>query len=166
MADLLLHDSQTDADDLPKLCMICGHAATAHSRHHFMWLPVRARIFGNDFSRARARQYMWMDIPICDSHHGYFWKRAVIIYLPQFLLMATCLIAALLLQQIGEKSSIAWVLGAFGGGAIGCMVWAVIMRHRSLRPKEITPSSITLANVHDDFVAAYAQMKKTGQRHR
>jgi len=142
--------------------MVCGRPAEGHSRQHFTWMPFSKRILNNDAGRARARQQIWVDVPLCEWHVGYFWKRELLKYLPLILIIGLTIILAAVKEE-GYKSTIGVLIAVIGIACCGWLIWVAMVWHRTIRPKEITENSITLTNICDQFVMAIIESKEMNQ---
>jgi hypothetical protein len=125
-------------------------------------MPFSKRVFSNDVGRARARQQMWVDVPLCEWHRRYFWKRELLRYLPLILIIGLTIILAAVSQE-GYKSAIDVLIAVIGIACLGWLIWVAMVWHRTIRPKEITEYSITLTNICDQFVTAIVESKEMNQ---
>jgi hypothetical protein len=88
MAEIRLRDSETELDRLPQMCMVCGQPAVTHIRKKFAWHPpwVIILILINLIVYAVVAlimtKRMTVDVPVCDKHRGYWWKRMLLMLLP------------------------------------------------------------------------------------
>src|SRR6516162_2810859 len=115
MAELLLKGSQTSGDRIPMVCMVCGEAAVKHYRKNFSWVPgwvhicILAGVLPWAIIVAILTKRMWVDVPVCEQHRGYFWKRTAAGILSFLLLAAVSIGAAVLLDEMGAKDAVGYV---------------------------------------------------------
>ena len=151
MAELRLKGSQTRADRLPEVCMACGQPSATHKNKNFAWYPkwtlllifVHVLVFAIVASLLTKR--MRVDVPLCDKHSGYFWKRLVLILLSCLLLALIGLGGGILVaDQFGNDAAGIVCLGA----SVLFLLWlvmVVVIQQTMIRAKEITDRSITLS---------------------
>src|SRR5262249_52687578 len=108
---------------------------------------------------------MTVEVPICDRHRGYWWKRILLMVLPLFLLLAVGLGLFALMEEV-EKGSGGLACIASGGLLFVWIIVFAIVQNRMIRPAEITDQEITLNCVHEDFVVAFEQRGRRSRRPR
>src|SRR5262245_904322 len=88
MAQIILKKRETDAEYLPELCMACGQPATTHIRKNFAWHPpwviilILVNIIVYAIVAMIMTKRMTVDVPVCERHRGYWWKRHLLMWLP------------------------------------------------------------------------------------
>jgi hypothetical protein len=165
MASIRLEQYDLRPGALPPVCMTCGRPSTRVIQKQFSWHPPWVTAFillGLLPYVIIALCLTWqrkVPIPVCEDHRGYFWKRGLALGLSIGLIVAVSIGLVVLIgstQKPGEPPP--EVLGSIcAGGLVFGLIWliaAAIVGHLTIRPKEITDRTITLANVHADFVAA------------
>jgi hypothetical protein len=109
---------------------------------------------------------MTVDVPVCEKHRGYWWKRLLLMFLPLAVLGVIGIMLLVLLGQMTDKDAPGI---ACGGTVVLGVVWlvvAAIVQTMMIRPVEITDHSIDLKNVSGDFVAAFEGSRRRGRRRR
>jgi hypothetical protein len=165
MAELRLKASQTQADRLPQICMACGQPAVKHVRRNFSWCPpwihicIIAGVLPWAIIVAILTKRMWVDVPVCEKHRGYFWKRLLLMILPIVLLLGLSVGIAYLLSEMGEKDSAGLVCLGFGIALLAWIIVIGVIQFTMIRAKDITDRTITLVRIHNDFVTAFEKMQ-------
>jgi hypothetical protein len=166
MAELRLKESQTTGDRMPMVCMVCSEPAVKHYRKNFSWVPgwvhicILAGVLPWAIIVAILTKRMWVDVPVCEQHRGYFWKRTAAGILSFLLLAAVSIGAAVLLDEMGAKDAVGYVCLGSGVLFIGWVITLFVIQTKTLRPKEITDRAITLACVHEGFVSALREFRE------
>ena len=165
MAELLLKGSQTSGDRMPMVCMVCGEPAVKHYRKNFSWVPgwvhicILAGVLPWAIIVAILTKRMWVDVPVCEHHRGYFWKRTAAAILSFVLLAGLCVGAAVLAGEFGDRDAPGYVCLGSAGLFIIWVIALFVLQTKALRPKEITDRRITLTRVHEGFVAALREFR-------
>ena len=171
MARLKLHRYETERDSLPELCMACGQPATAHIRRTFSWFPpwlyvlfVPALLIFYIVAMVLTKR-MTVEVPVCDRHKGYWWKRTLLMFLPLLAICALTVVLAAVLEEVHQGSGGYACVGtaAMFIGWVGILIY---IRLNMIWPAEITDTDITLKRVHQDFVAAFERMERPRRRRR
>jgi hypothetical protein len=165
MAELRLKGSQTTGDRLPMVCMVCGQPAVAHKSKNFAWYPkwtvllifVHVIVFAIVASILTKR--MRVDVPLCENHRGYFWKRTVLILLSFLFLTVLAIGGGIVVADQFPNDAGGIICIGVSGLFLVWLILAIIVGQTMIRPREITERSITLIGVCDDFVAAFKEMK-------
>jgi hypothetical protein len=108
---------------------------------------------------------MIVEIPVCDSHKRYWWKRNSLRFLS---LLAVCGVAAVPLTIFwnSQGRAGAYVCLFIMALMIGWLILVAVLRLNMIRPSEITDRDITLKRVHQDFMNAFEQMERRSRRPR
>ena len=167
MAELQMRESETGEEHMPDVCMACGGPAETHIRRRFSWYPswVVLTVFIAAplavILMVALTKRMTVHVPVCRRHRGYWWKRNLVMFLPLVVLGVIGLAAIALANNQPGQDRIA------GSACVGSFalwfVWllaAAVYQTTMIRPKEITDYSITLKNVHADFVDAYSEIRR------
>ena len=165
MAEIRLKESQTSGDRMPMVCMVCGEPAVKHYRKNFSWVPgwvhicILAGVLPWAIVVAILTKRMWVDVPVCAQHRGYFWKRTAAGILSFLLLAGVSIAACVLLDEMGAKRAVGFACVA---SAVLFLAWVIalfVVQARMLRPKEITDRTIMLTRVHDEFISALREFR-------
>jgi len=165
MATLRLESYDGEVEDLPDLCMQCGAPSALRKNKKFSWFPqwiwvllfvcgvLPFAIVAVIMTKRRT-----VNVPLCEAHKNHWlWRQLVVV--GGLLALIGSLVASLaIIDQAGgaNKDSFSGFLCL--GGTIALIIWliaAVILQSTSIRPKEITDTSITLVGVADVFVEGY-----------
>jgi hypothetical protein len=145
--------------------MACGQPATMHKSKNFAWYPkwtlvlILAHVLIFAIVASILTKRMRVDVPLCEKHRGYFWKRTLLMILSFVLLVAVGIgVVALLSDQLGGDAAGFACIG-FGVLLLIWVIALIIIQQMMIRPSEISERSITLVGVNDDFVAAFEEMK-------
>jgi hypothetical protein len=165
MATLRLESYDGDGMDLPDLCMQCGAPSSLRKNKRFSWFPpwiwillfvcglLPFAIVALVMTKRRT-----VNVPLCEAHKNHWlWRQLVVVGGLLALIGIFVALLALFDEPGGaNKDPLSGMLCL--GGAIGLIIWliaAVIVQSTSIRPKEITDTSITLVGVADVFVEGY-----------
>ncbi|HLW67799.1 MAG TPA: hypothetical protein VKS79_20950 [Gemmataceae bacterium] len=165
MAELRLKQSQTTGDRMPMVCMVCGEPAVKHYRKNFSWVPgwvhitIIAGLLPWAIIVSILTKRMWVDVPVCQQHRGYFWKRTAVAVLSFLLLAVVSIGAAVLLDEMGAKDAVGFVCVGSAGLFFAWVIALFVIQQTMLRPKEITDRSITLTRVHEGFLTALREFR-------
>jgi hypothetical protein len=167
MAELRLKELQAFGDRMPMVCMVCGEPAVKHYRKNFSWVPgwvhitILAGLLPWAIIVAILTKRMWVDVPVCEQHRGYFWKRLAAGFLSFLLLVGLCIGAAVLVGEVAGKNNDAMGYVCVGSGVL-FVAWIILLfviQAKTLRPKEITDRTITLTRVHEGFITALREFR-------
>lgn len=166
MAKLQLNQSETDRDFLPSTCMMCGAPATDHIRKNFSWYPPWVGVFVLVavplfiIMALVMTKRMTVEVPVCDRHRGYWWKRQLFMFLPLVLFFALGVGAMVALGNGPNNDAGGIACAASVGIAIIWLIVAAVIQSLMVRPTEITDRTITLKNVNDDFERAVTEARR------
>ncbi len=148
--------------DLPELCMKCGAPATLRKDKTFSWYPpwvgvlLLAGLIPFLIVALILTKRSRVEVPLCDRHKGHWMIRQLVVIGSLLFLLAGGFLAFLAtVNNKGNDSLSAAVCIGWVVLMIGWVVLAVMVQSTSIRPKEITDTSITLTSVSELFVAAY-----------
>jgi uncharacterized membrane protein len=154
MADVRLDFEDLDRDELPDLCMKCAAPATVRTGKTFSWTPPWARFMGGLMAMAFMKRRS-VNIPLCEEHKNHWVWRHLVTWLS---------LAAVVLLFIGggvlmnaNKTFGGFVIVAAVIGLIAWLVTVIVVWATAINTSEITDYTITLRNVHNDWVRAYHQ---------
>jgi hypothetical protein len=150
---------------LPAVCMQCGAEATVHRRKTFSWYPpwvIVLLLFGLlpfVIVALILTKRMTVAVPLCDQHKGHWTWRAWFIW-GGFVFFVVLGVAAIILlasqenRRGGANEMAGWVCAATAGAGLIWLIVAAFVQSSSIRPSEITDTSITLFHVSPDFIDA------------
>src|SRR5262249_26175320 len=170
MAKLFLYREDTTRDALPELCMKCGQPAVDHIRRPFSWYPPWV---GLTILIAWPvtlvlilvlTKKMTVDVPVCERHRGYWWKRQLLMFLPMLVFLFLGILLAVAFDQMGEKDLVGLACLAFVLIGVVWLFVAAAIQTMMIRPTEITDDSITLKNVDESFVQAFEHRERRRRR--
>jgi hypothetical protein len=166
MARIKLGRHEAEEGDLPQQCIRCGAPQTLVKRKSFSWHPqwvyvlLLVGLLPCLIVALILTKRMTAAIPLCEQHKSYWLKRNAWIWGTCFIVAMACVGAFALVVQgaerkapRGEDLSGLVCLGSTLAGLVWLVVAAVI-QHLTIRPTQITDTSITLTNVSDKFVDA------------
>lgn len=159
MANIQLHESETYRERLPDMCMACGEPAVDHIRRNFSWCPpwvgvlLLAGALPYIIVASITTKRMLVEVPVCDRHRGYFWKRNLLMWLPLLLIGVGGIGLAVAAEQVQRDAS-GIVCGLTALLFIAWLIAAVVIQSFMIKPTEITERSITLKCVHERFADA------------
>jgi hypothetical protein len=167
MAQIRLRRYETEREYLPEVCMACGQASCTHIRKGFSWYPpwvgvtILAGVLPFAIIATILTKRMSVEVPVCERHRGYWWKRYLLMFLPLVLIVAVGIGLFAAASAARNKDLPGMVCG--GSFVVG-LVWlivAAVIQSMMIRPAEITDRSITLKNVHDDFIDALDGLRRS-----
>ena len=172
MAEIQLRQSETDRDRLPDVCMVCGQPATDQINRTFSWYPPWVTL---TFLIAWPlflvlmlvmTKRMRVEVPICEKHRGYWWKRQMLMWLPLLVLLLAGVGAMIAASAAAPRNSdlTGFVCVGFGGLFFVWLIIAAVIQNMMVRPTEITDRTITLKKVHDEFVDAFYKLRRGRDR--
>jgi hypothetical protein len=167
MAALYLHRRDTDRDYLPEVCMACGQPSCAHIRKNFSWCPpwvgitILAGLLPYLIIALILTKRMTVDVPVCERHRGYWWKRYLLMFLPFFLIAGVGIAVGVAFSTPGRDDPSGLICFATFAVGVVWLIVAAIMQTRMIRPTEITDRTIRLKNVHADFVAQFDALRRS-----
>ena len=165
MATIRITRSEVEQNRLPPVCMITGEPTLETKRHKFRWTPpwvnllLMACVLPGLIAALILRQQMTMDVPVAPRKRYHWLWRQLFSTLGVIGCIALVVIGAVLSDRPNRGQNQNVDLGllaaaAAGIGLVVVLIVSVILQYTSVRPKEITDSDITLAGVHEYFVAA------------
>lgn len=167
MAKIRLEKWQTSRDRLPDVCMVCGEPASDHVRKNFSWHPpwvIVTIVAGLVIYAVLAlvlTKRMAVDMPICDRHRGYWWKRSVLMFLPLLLIAVIGIAVFALADQTGYRDAQGFVCGGTIGVGLVWLIFAAVIQSLAIQPTEITDRAIMLKGVHDEFAEAFSTLRQS-----
>ena len=158
---------------MPKICMACGKPAVKHIEKNFSWYPpwlwvlilVGPLVF--IIVGLIITERMFVDVPVCNRHRGYWFKRLSLMWLPPILVGCSCLVViALLANKPKYEPAIGFIIL---GASMFCLIWLIgslIVSFGLVRPTEITRNDITLTNVSPEFLHALDDLHEEERQYR
>ncbi len=167
MATLRLESYDGNVLELPDLCMQCGEPAAVRKSKNFSWFPpwiwvllfvcglLPFAIVGMIMTKRRR-----VEAPLCEEHKNHWLWRQLLVVGSLLGVLAIGFIAwIVLINNEGNRGGDDALAGILCGGSvillIGWIIMAAIVQSGSIRAKEITDTSITLAGVSEVFIQAY-----------
>ncbi|HEY7153245.1 MAG TPA: hypothetical protein VH575_04725 [Gemmataceae bacterium] len=166
MTTVRLESYDGEITDLPDLCMQCGAPSSLRKSKKFAWFPpwiwillfvcglLPFAIVALIMTKRRT-----VNVPLCEEHKNHWmWRQAIVVgsFLALFAIGFVAYISLIDEQPGGNGNPFAGMLCL--GVVIGLIIWliaAVSLHVTSIRPTEITDTSITLAGVSEAFVQEY-----------
>lgn len=173
MSSIRLRARETSADELPMVCMACGRRAKSHIDKTFSWHPdwVNLTLFLGAVPYVifaiTMRQYMAVEVPVCNRHQSYFQNRTIWIAVLTAATFLIGLLAFLLLLAVGGGDAAGALVGGmacFGISVLPAIGGIAYIQTTTIRAREITERSITLVRVHDEFVDAIEELREGSPR--
>lgn len=161
MANVTLSNGETEHGILPRVCCRCGKPADAEKNANFGWYPhwvlwlllINVGVFG--FVAMILRREKTVCLPVCADHNS-FWKGPEI--------FVTISLVGAVIVPIGVADLMAGKpqrSDYFLATLLVCLVWGVfaliigaVWRQRYIRITNMTDETISLKNLHADFVTA------------
>jgi hypothetical protein len=173
MALLRLRDTETRARHLPEICMACGEPSVDHIKKTFSWYPPWIGwlflVGGVPLVVILVlvlTKRMSVELPVCERHRGYFWKRTlwicVALLVPFLAWAAVFAIAMALVDRRDEDSVFGFTCLAFVVVLLLVIGIIAVVQNYAIRPKEITDRTISLIRVHEGFVEAWEAHRDRG----
>jgi hypothetical protein len=170
MARVRFSGRATRRGALPMVCMVCGDDADVRLRKRFSWHPpwVIVLIFTGllpyvlvAFLLTKSKA---VDVPMC-SRHQHYWLFKFLIVAGLFVVTLFAAFGLLALAVANDLGG--WVCFTIIFFFVAWLVATFLVQQFALRPVEITDDSITLGNVHEDFVEEWEAMRgeRTGRRY-
>jgi hypothetical protein len=163
MATVRLESYDGRVLDLPPRCMRCAAPSTTIRSRKFSWHPqwVTVLLFVGLLPYVIVALILTkkarVEVPLCDRHkHHWLWRLLFLAGVPVVLVVGTFLLWLLLSNlggQIRDSASFVWVICA--SLFILWLIAAAIMESLSIRPEEITDTTISLSGVAKAFRDAY-----------
>ena len=161
---------ECNRDLLPKVCMKCGSDATTRLRRTFNWYPgwilvfvligligiIVAAILSTILSKK-----MSLRIPLCDEHRDHWKKRSRWSWILFGLFILASVMLVLILPQNDVPGYVIFLAIAFA--FVGWLIPVGIMQQTAIRPQLITDDTITLINVHRDFIDALKEDRRADE---
>jgi hypothetical protein len=164
MSTVRLDSDYGSVEDLPDLCMKCGAPADLRKNKSFSWYPpwVSALLLAGLIPFAIVALILTkrcrVEVPLCAQHKGHWLMRQLLVIGTLLALLGGGVIAMFAsMDNHGNDNLSGMVCLGWVGLMIGWIVLAAIVQLTSIRPKEITDSSITLTGVSDAFAEAYEE---------
>ena len=168
MATVRMESYDGSVRDLPDVCMKCGAPATVRKHKTFSWYPpwlavlLLAGLLPYIIVVLILTKKSRVEVPLCDAHKHHWLMRQALVLVSLLGLLAVGFVAVLLTTD-GRADS-----GPFG---FVCMGWVLLMiawivmasivQFTSIRPQEITDTSVTLMSVSPLFAEAYEEEDRT-----
>jgi hypothetical protein len=162
MSVVRLESYDNEVEELPDVCMKCGAPSAVLKRKQFAWYPpwVGVLLLAGLIPFAIVAMILTkrcrVEVPLCDRHKNHWLMRQVLVICTLFALLAIVFgtfIATV--DNKGNDSLLGYVCGGWVILMIGWIALACVVHYTSIRPKEITDISITLASVSEQFAEAY-----------
>jgi hypothetical protein len=166
MAQIRLKQRETDREYLPEVCMACGQPSATHIRKTFAWHPpwVIVLILVNLIVYAVVAlimtKRMTVEVPVCEKHRGYWWKRYLLMILPLPIIVALGIGLMIALDQPGQGNLSGMACAGTAGLGLVWLISVAVIQSMMIRAKEITDRTITLTRVNDEFVAALDEVRR------
>jgi hypothetical protein len=139
---------------LPHVCVRCGHPSDGYVEKKFAWWPTWA--YFPPILAMFTTQRMSVKLPVCNRHKNP-WLASQLFAITMLAYLIVGPIVAIFLSVMAERDlgrgnavSIGILAGWFAG-AIVFMALLVLMRRRTILPRRITASEITLWGVCRNF---------------
>jgi hypothetical protein len=167
MATLHVEAYPEDDVDFPSVCMKCGAPASFHKRKTFSWYPpwvavlllagiVPFAILAIILTKRRS-----LDVPLCEAHKRHWGMRQLLVLGTLLGLFGLGVVALIAVSAANNGRGNDAVFGTVCLGwvilMLGWLVLAVIVQYTTIRPSEITDTSISLVSVAPQFVEAYEE---------
>jgi hypothetical protein len=163
MAAIRLESYRDWEDDLPHVCMQCGAPATTIKVKQFTWHPpwigllVLAGLLPYVIVALVLTEKRCVAVPFCAVHRNHWaWRYAVALSgLVVLVLMFFGIVYLSSDRAFGGPDLGGWLCI---GGVVCLIAWGtvvIVLHFTSIRPSEITATSITLQGVHPEFVRAF-----------
>lgn len=174
MATLHVDAYPEDDVDFPSVCMKCGAPSVVHKSKTFSWYPpwlavlllagaLPFIIVALIMTKRRA-----LDVPLCASHKHHWLMRQLLVVGSLFAMLGLGLVAFIGSTAINNGRGNDAVSGVVCIGwvvlMIGWIVLAAVVQYTTIRPNEITDTSITLVSVAEPFVEAYEEEYRVSPR--
>ena len=155
---------QVEEDTLPRVCIVCGDAATDRIHKTFTYTPnwvgflYLCGIFPGAIAEKRFGKEMRVACPVCAKHTRH-WKNVYIAaaagWLPGALLAAVGFLAGMLLDPGNDSDG--QIIGLVAGIGVGVLIWAGVFFYfesKLIIVKKITNEDITFEKVSHAFARA------------
>jgi hypothetical protein len=163
MASITLSRYECSRGLLPEVCAVCGDPATTRRDRNFSWHPswvwilILVNLLVVLIVALLLTRRMSVRLPVCDQHEGYWRRRTLFYTVPTvfvLLVMAGAFAYMVSRPPGGNDSLVGWLcLGSIGLLFVWVVVAAVVQAN-GIRATEITDRTMTLAGLHEEFVAA------------
>ena len=157
MATVTLHADDAEDGRLPRVCALSGERTGDQTERVFAWVPLPLYVLSmfipyGRLVRRLSQKEMTVLLPLKERYHWHWtWRTAV--WLGLVLVGVGGLVGGGLVAN--SQPPVGYALMTGGGVAIlAGIVLRLVLTLASVHATEITPDSITLANVHEDFAAA------------
>ncbi|WP_020475926.1 hypothetical protein [Zavarzinella formosa] len=170
MPKVTLTEYECRNDLLPMVCLKCGAIANTTVRRQFSWYPswvIWLAFLGLMIALVAGvimTKRMVIESPMCDRHQGHWANRKLWTWLALGFLAVLLIVGIELYSeahQQQDKDFFATLI--WGGGATLLVAWlafALVLRIGMIKPKIITSQTITLLNIHPEFVRALKQERE------
>lgn len=171
MPRLTLNRSETDSNNLPRLCMRCGAPAESTDRKQFAWHPqwvwllLFAGLLPLLIVALIMTKRMWVEAPFCAQHRSHWTRRKWLTI--GSLLCGIVLGAFILIAGSAAPNSdkiMGWACGATIFIGLAWFAFVIVLQTTSIEAREITDTHITLNRVADTFVQAVDQQRTSRPR--
>jgi hypothetical protein len=165
MAAVRLESYHDRVDELPPVCMRCGAPTTWVRTREFYWHPpwlgllVPFGLIPYLIVALALTQKRQVSVPLCEAHKYHWVSRytaslgGLVILLAVYVLLVNLTTD----RDLGGEYR-GWLCP---GGLTGLVAWAVmvvVFHFTSIRPSEITATSITLRGFSPEFVRVYEEV--------
>lgn len=164
MAEVRLSCYEIERDLLPNVCMCCGERATLRRSKGFAWHPpwvliLLPTILPFVLIAFALTKRMRVNVPLCQTHRHHWFKRNVFNAVGLAAIVLAAAGMAVLFIFLAAKypyppETIAYCWLVWFAVSMGWAILLAIFQLTAIRPVEITPRGMTLANVSPRFVAA------------
>ncbi len=166
MARIRLTERETRPNRLPMVCVVCGEPAEFAPHRKFSWAPpwvhilILAGLLPYVIVVAILTKRKSTDMPVCRCHRHNNAYRLLLVLGSFFVMTGLAVGIGFLIDSFQKRDE----LGGLICLSIGLIILAwflliVIVQLMSIRPTEITDSSITLTNVNIAFVDAVREQR-------
>ncbi|HEY7313795.1 MAG TPA: hypothetical protein VH643_30880 [Gemmataceae bacterium] len=165
MATVRLESYDSEVHDLPEICMKCGAPSSVRKNKTFSWYPpwvgvlLLAGLVPYLIVAAIVTKRCRVEVPLCDQHKSHWLMRQLLVLLSLLGLLALGGVFMGVAIAASDKGSgnnpvfgfvcVGWLVLM-----VGWIVLACIVQYTTIRPSEITDTSIRLTSVSEVFVEA------------
>ena len=171
MATVRLESYDGEVCDLPEICMKCGAPSSVHKNKTFSWYPpwvgvlLLAGLIPYLIVAAIVTKRCRVEVPLCDQHKSHWLMRQLLVLLSLLGLLALGVVfmiagaaasdaAAASNKGSGNNPVFAFLCVGWLVLMLGWIILAVIVQYTTIRPSEITDTSIRLTSVSEVFAEA------------
>jgi hypothetical protein len=162
MARIRLGRFEVSEGQLPAVCMRCGEPAERQVHKQFSWHPpwviliILAGLLPYVILALILTKRMTIRAPMCQLHRGHWWKRQLFItggFLALLVLLGVCIFFAVDVNAKLTQSQTGFLFLGWSLLFLIYLIAALVVQYTSIRPKEITDTSISLTGVAPAFVS-------------